>query len=198
MRLKLKRSSTSQGKLGNTKISKTQATFHIAPSDDDVDELVLEEHPRDVKQPTELPVHETRAQALATADEASDCGTAPVHVLMTIGSPGISYRWSSIIAVAPDVVQPITDVHRLASTRPVRSFRSHASRSEPINSTRLGIQISRLTSRAPRLVAPDLASSLSLFDLDMSVRHSDILSNPRPALHENRSRFSGDSSATQS
>jgi hypothetical protein len=70
---------------------------------------------------------------------------------------------------------------------------SHASLAEPINSTRLSVQIPRVSAQAPRLAPPDLAPSLSSLNLDMSVRYPGY-DRKRQA---SRSFFSDDSSAVQ-
>jgi hypothetical protein len=195
VRLKLKRSSMSQGKLGNSEISRNQASSDIAPANIDGGEGVPEERPRGLKPPVELPAYDTRAQALATSDQTSDCGMTTVQVQRTAGSPDIPHRWSSIVAIAPEVVRPSIDIRRLASIRTARSHRSHVSLAEPINSTRLSVQTPRLSSQAPHFAAPDLAPSLSSLNLDMSVRYPDMIASPRPVLRETRSFFSDDSSA---
>ena len=182
-RLKLKRSST------------TQPSFHTAPGNIDVGGQVAAKHPRDNKKPVELPAYDPGAQAPATSGQASACGIAMVHHQQNPFSPAIPHRWSSIIAVAPEVVRPSLDVRRLASIRTARSHQSHASLAEPINSTRLSVQIPRLSGQAACLPAADLAPSLSSLNLDMSVRYPDMVASRRPVLRETRSFFSDDSSA---
>jgi hypothetical protein len=195
VRLKLKRSSMGQSKLGDSENSNTKASSYTAPANIDVVEPVFEDDFRDVKQPVELPAYEAGAQALKGSDQGSDCELAAVHGQRTSGSPEIPYRWSSIVAIAPEVVGPSTDICRLTSIRTACSHRSHGSLAEPNNSTRLSAQIPRLSIQAPRLASPDLAPSLSSLNLDMSVRYPDMIASPRPVLRETRSFFSDDSSA---
>jgi hypothetical protein len=195
VRLKMKRSSTSQGKLGNSKVSNTPASFLTAPGNIDAGEPVPQGHPRDTKQPVELPAYDTVPQGLGNSDQASDSKMAEIRDQKTASSPDIPYRWSSIVTIAPEVVRSNMDVRRLTSIRTAPSHRSHASLAEPINSTRLSVQIPRVSTQAPRLAPPDLAPSLSSLNFDKSARYPDMIASARPVLRETRSFFSDDSSA---
>ena len=196
LRLKLKRNSTSQGQLANRETSSgSQSTLPAASGQTNVGEVVPQEHSRDMRQLVELPAHGLRTHTPVTIDQASEGGIATIHSQTTSGTPEIPHRWSSIVAIAPEVVRPSMEIHRLTSIRTARSHQSNASLAEPINSTRLSAQIPRLGNQTSHVAAADLAPSLSALNLDMSVRYPHMTARPRPVLRETRSFFSDDSSA---
>ena len=196
VRLKLKRTSISQGQLGDCKISSSSlATFHNASGNFNVGEEVAKAPSQDMRQSVEMPRRHPGTHTLATMDRPSECGLATLQVQKTTGLPDIPQRSSSRVAVAPDVIRQSMVTSRLASIRTARSHRSKASLAEPVNSTRLSAQIPRHDDQAPGLAAPDLAPSLSSLNLDMSVRYPDVMAGPRPVLRGTRSFFSDDSSA---
>jgi hypothetical protein len=190
VRRKLRRSSISQSRLGNAEILNAQAGFYTTSANVDNVEPAPVEKSRDMTQPPEPPASYAGPKAPTSPDQGSDRGTAIVNSQRAATPPNIPHRWSSIVAIAPEVALPTVDVRRTACSQ-----RSHASLAEPINSTRLNVQIPRLSTQAPRLARPDLAPSLSSLNLDMSVRYPDMIASPRPVLRETRSFFSDDSSA---
>lgn len=195
VRRKLRRSSISQSRLGNAEILNAQAGFYTASASVDNVEPAPVENSRDMTQPPEPPASYAGSKALTSPDQGSDRGAAIVNSQRAATPPDIPHRWSSIVAIAPEVALPTGDVRPMPSTRTACSQRSHASLAEPINSTRLSVQIPRLSAQAPRLARPDLAPSMSSLNLDMSVRYPDMIASPRPVLRETRSFFSDDSSA---
>ena len=196
VRLKLKRSSISQGQLGDRETSSSSlATFHTASGNINGEEEAAKAPSRDMRQSVELPPCGPGTHTLAIIDQPSGCGLATLQGQKTTASPDIPQRSSSRVAIVADITRPSMAISRLASIRTVRSHRSKTSLAEPMNSTRFSAQIPRFINQTASLAAPDLAPSLSSLNLDLSVRYPDVMAGPRPVLRGTRSFFSDDSSA---
>lgn len=109
-------------------------------------------------------------------------------------SPPIPTRWSSIIAAMPLPVKRSVEIVRRPSARTQRSHRSNSSIVEPINTTRIHGQITRLGS-VPQLAPPEFGPPLTTSELNLSIPYAAAPSTIRPTLRETKSFFSDNSSA---
>ena len=131
-----------------------------------------------------------------------DNSPSPSQLLVPTASPGqkvdstpeIPHRWSSVVAIAPEVVQPSMEIRRKTFVRTARSHRSITSACEPGNSTKLSAIPSPQRFNVPCLAAPDLGPPLLSLHIDHGTRYQSNEASKTPVLRETRSFFSDDSS----
>ena len=197
MRLKLKRSSQSQGRICSSELSSAHGSFHTAraPSQDRISVLgqlasqvagTIESHPA-VAAETIASCHTLEAGPVQNAPPQQASKPSP-----PVTSPDTPKGRSSVVAIATQRVKKSVDMARKMSVKTVRSHRSNVSIMEPLNST-------RLSAVAPHLKPPDLGPPLTPMSMSLNM---DFAFPPaavtRPAgLRATQSFFSDDSSAVQ-
>jgi hypothetical protein len=197
MRLKLKRSSQSQGRICVSELSSAHGSFHTAraPSQDRVSVLgplasqvtkTVESQPA-VDAETIESCHTVEAGPFKNAPPQQASKRSPPAT-----SPDTPKERSSVVAIATQRVKKSVDMARKMSVKTVRSHRSNVSIMEPLNST-------RLSAAAPHLKPPDLGPPLTPMSMSLNM---DFAFPPaavtRPAgLRATQSFFSDDSSAVQ-
>lgn len=192
VRLKLKRNSLSQGKLGSCELPAPSVSTHTALELSQALSADATNRVHDRQQDVEVPSNKGKTQAYLNSTH--DFRTAPVPSQTADCSSSIP-RQSSGVANVPEVVRSSSDIRRKTSTKTARSHRSNTSLADPINSTRLSAPILRPSMHLSRPSPTDLGPSMSALHLDMGARYPDVAANPRPMLREARSFFSDDSSA---
>ena len=191
IRLKMKRDSLSQSRLTSSEVAPDPDSFHTALTLPAPKECTLAELPAE-----DLPQYMSdRQTSLVTVTRPR---TSPSERSKVNKSPDIPHRWSSIVAIAPEVLRPSMDIRRKASVRTSHTHRSNASLAEPLNSTRMSAQIPRSSYHTGLLAGPDLGAPLSSLNIDICPRYPDFTgANARPPLRATESFFSDDSSAVQ-
>ena len=191
IRLKMKRDSLSQSRLTSSEIAPDPDSFHTALTLPAAKECTLAELPAE-----DLPQYMSyRQPSVVTVPRPR---TSPSDRSKVNKSPDIPHRWSSIVAIAPEVLRPSMDVRCKASVRTAHTHRSNTSLAEPLNSTRMSAQIPRSSYHTGLLAGPDLGAPLSSLNIDICPRYPDFTgANARPPLRATESLFSDDSSAVQ-
>jgi hypothetical protein len=197
MRLKLKRSSQSQGRICASELSSAHGSFYTAraPSHDRVSVLgplasqvagTIESHATvDAATIKICPAVEAEAVQNAPPQQASKPN-------WPVTSPETPKGRSGVVAIATQRVKKSVDMARKMSVKTVRSHRSNISVMEPLNST-------RLSTVAPHLKPPDLGPPLTPMSMSLNMNFAfPPAAVTRPAgLRATQSFFSDDSSAVQ-
>ncbi|KAF7513175.1 hypothetical protein GJ744_010571 [Endocarpon pusillum] len=190
-RLKLKRNSQSQGRIHASESSSGHGSFHTAgvPSQDRISahEPLEKQNITTVESQdtTGADHHSEHIPRNTSAQQAMKCDLPAI-------SPDLPNRRSSVVAVAAQRVKRSVDMARKMSVKTIRSHRSHASKIESHNRT-------RVSAVAPHLKAPDLGPPLTpmSMSLNMDFAFPPAAVRAPAGLRATQSFFSDDSSAVQ-